>query len=137
MNKYLVVILIAVLAIFLSRAQRFKTVSADAITEEHLAKIFANNDDKKVLLYFWQPDCQPCTTTTPMIEEVVSEYAKKLFLVKIDTANPDNKAVHDAYAVNSIPTLVVVQKGKVTGQWVGPFRDKKLVITFLRPSGSY
>jgi thioredoxin-like negative regulator of GroEL len=136
MNRYLVVTLVAVVAIFISRAQKFTTLSADAITEERLERILQGTD-KKVLLYFWQPNCKPCEETTPMIEEVVADYAKKFFLVKIDTSNPDNKAVHDMYSVNSIPTLVVVQKGKVQTQWVGPFRDKKLLITFLRPSGSY
>ena len=137
MNKYLVVTLIAVVAIFLSRAQRFKTDTPGAIDEEHLARIFEANPDKKVLLYFWQPNVAPCDATTPLLEEVVSEFPKKLFLVKIDTSNPGNKAVHDAYNINSVPTIVIVQKGKVSVQWVGPFRDKALMITFLKPSGAY
>jgi thioredoxin 1 len=136
MNRYLVVTLIAVVAIFLSRAQKFKSFNPDDVTEERLAKILENTD-AKVLLYFWQPNCAPCESTTPMLEEVASEYSKKVVLVKIDTTNPENKAVHDTYGINSIPTLVVVQKGKIISQWVGPFRDKKLLLTYLRPSGAY
>ena len=137
MNRYLLVTLIAVAAIFFSRAHRFSTVTPGTITEDHLDQVFSNIPDKKVLLYFWQPNSKPCEETTPMLEEVVASYSKKLYLVKIDTSLPGNKAIHDTYNISSIPTLVVVQKGKAVNQWVGPFRTKELMINFLRPSGAY
>jgi len=136
MNRYLVVTLIAVVAIFLSRAEKFKIFGPDTITEERLAKILENTD-QRVVLYFWQPNSPPCDATIPLLEEVIGEYSKKLVLVKIDTSNADNRPVHDAYSINATPTIVIVQKGKLLSQWVGPFKDKKQLITFLKPSGSY
>jgi len=136
MNRYLVVTLIAVVAIFLSRGQKFKTYSPDAVTEEKLTKILEGTQDK-VLLYFWQPDSSSSNAMNPLVDQVAKEYAKKLTVVKIDTSDIDNKAVHDLYHVNATPTFIVVQKGKIVSQWVGPFRDKALMLTFLRPSGSY
>ena len=135
MNRYLVVTLVAVVAIFLSRAQKFKIYSADAVTPERLAKVLENTDEK-VLLYFWQPDCAPCQQMDPIVEEVMKSYPKIKFL-KIDTTNSDNKAVHDTYNISAIPTFVVLQKDKIVSQWIGPFRDKAMFISFLRPSGAY
>ncbi|MFT3867237.1 MAG: thioredoxin family protein [Nibricoccus sp.] len=135
MNRYLLVTLIAVVAIFLSRAQKFKSAGPDVVTEERLAKIFENTNEK-VVLYFWQPDCAPSKSVTPMIEEVASSYPK-LKVLKINTANPDNREIHDAYSIHSTPTIVVMQKNKFVSQWIGPFKDKNQLITFLKPSSAY
>ncbi len=136
MNKYLVVTLIAVVAIFLSRGQRFYVPSEGAVTPARLARVLEGSEEK-VLLYFWQPKDAACQRMDPLIAQVVAEYAKKVTLVKIDTSNPENQAVHDTYNVRATPTFIVVKKGKVGSQWVGPFKDKAQIVTFLRPHGAY
>ena len=135
MNRYLVVILIAVVAIFLSRGQRFYIPSENAVTTARLAKVL-DGTPEKVLLFFWQPNDPSSDRMSPLVADVMSNYPK-LTLVKIDTSNPENKAVHDAYNINATPTFIVIQKGKIGSQWVGPFKDKNQFIAFLRPSGSY
>jgi thioredoxin 1 len=135
MNRYLVVTLIAVVAIFLSRAQKFKIYGPESVTPERLARVTENNDEK-VLLYFWQPNCPPCQQMDPIVDQVMTEHPK-VTLVKVDTTNPDNKTVHDTYNITAIPSFVVLHKGKIVAQWVGPFKDKNTFIAFLRPSGSY
>jgi len=136
MNRYLVVTLIAVVAIFLSRAEKFRILGPDAVTEERLAKIISGANGK-VLLYFWQPNCTSSQSMNPLVDQITTEYAKGLTVVKIDTSNSDNQAVHDAYEVSSTPTFVVIQKGKVVAQWAGPFKNKNAMITYLRPSSTY
>lgn len=135
MNRYLLVTLIAVVAIFLSRAQKFKTTSPDAVTEERLARILEGTNEK-VVLYFWQPDCAPSKSVTPLVDDIASSYPK-LKVIKINTANPDNREVHDAYGIHSTPTVVVLQKNKFVAQWVGPFKDRNHFVTFLKPSSAY
>ncbi|MFT3781321.1 MAG: thioredoxin family protein [Nibricoccus sp.] len=136
MNRYLVVTLIAVVAVFLSRAQKFKTFGPDVVTEERLSRILESTD-QKVLLYFWQPDSPPCEATTPLLEQLAKDYPK-IRVVKINTALADNRAVHDQYNVQATPTLIVVEKGKVVGfPWVGPFADKNKLLMFVRPSSKY
>ena len=135
MNRYLVVILVAVVAIFLSRGQRFYTPSENAVTQARLAKVLENTNDK-VLLFFWQPNDPASQSMDTLVTQTMTDYPK-LTLIKIDTSNPENKAVHDAYNVNATPTFITIQKGKIGSQWVGPFKDKTQFITFLRPSGAY
>jgi thioredoxin-like negative regulator of GroEL len=137
MNRYLVVTLIVVVAIFLSRGERFRMLEADDVTEERLTQILEEAKGKKVLLYFWQPDCASSNLMTPIVDQVANEYAKNLTVVKIDTSDSDNRAVHDAYQVDTTPTFVVIQKGKVVSQWVGPFKNKNIFITYLKPSSAY
>jgi len=135
MNRYLVVILIAVVAIFLSRGQRFYIPSENAVTTARLAKVLEGTNEK-VVLFFWQPDDPSSARMGPLVTQAMSDYPK-MTLVKIDTSNPENKAVHDAYNVNATPTFIIVQKGKIGAQWVGPFKDKAQFVIFLRPSGAY
>ena len=135
MNRYLVVILIAVVAIFLSRGQRFYTPSEHAVTPNRLTKVIDGTNDK-ILLYFWQPNDPSSEQMDPLVTQAMSDYPKLTF-VKIDTSNPENKAVHDTYHVNATPTFIIVQKGKIGAQWVGPFKDKAQFVTFLRPSSAY
>ncbi len=73
----------------------------------------------------------------PIVNQVVAEYPKKFTLVRIDTSNPENQEVHDAYSVHATPTFIIVKKGKPGSQWVGPFKDKAQFIIFLRPSDAY
>ncbi|MBK9991220.1 MAG: thioredoxin family protein [Verrucomicrobia bacterium] len=136
MNRYLVVTLIVVVAIFLSRGERFRILEADDVTEERLAKTLEEAKGK-VLLYFWQPECPSSDLMTPIVDEVAKEYAKNLTVLKLDTTDSDNRAVHDAYEINTTPSFVVIHKGKVVSQWVGPFKNKNTFITYLKPSGAY
>lgn len=136
MNRYLVVTLIVVVAIFLSRGEKFRILGPDDVTEERLTKILEDTNGK-VLLYFWQPKCPGSDLMTPIIDQVAKEYAKNLTVVKINTSLSNNQAVHDNYNVNSTPTFVVIQKGKVVSQWIGPFKSKNNFITYLKPSGAY
>ena len=135
MNRYLVVTLIAVVALFITRAQKFKSINPDAVTEERLAKIFESTSEK-VILYFWQPDCAPCDSVTPMLDEVMRSYPK-LRVVKINTTLPDNREVHDAYNIHSVPTIIVTKKGEYVGQWIGPFGTKEKMLNFIKPSSTY
>jgi thiol-disulfide isomerase/thioredoxin len=135
MNRYLVVTLIVVVAIFISRGQRFYTPSESAVTPSRLAKVVEGNKEKTVL-FFWQPNDPASQAMDPLVTEAMANYPK-FTLVKIDTSNPENKAVHDTYNINTTPTFVIVQKEKVVAQWVGPFKDKAQFIVFLRPSGAY
>ena len=135
MNRYLVVTLIVVVAIFISRGQRFYTPSESAVTPGRLAKVVEGNNEKTVL-FFWQPNDPASQAMDPLVTQAMADYPK-FTLVKIDTSNPENKAVHDTYNINTTPTFVIVQKEKVVSQWVGPFKDKMQFIAFLRPSGAY
>ncbi len=89
-----------------------------AITDETIeAEVF--QADKPVLVDFWAEWCGPCKMIAPIPEEIATERADALTVLKLDVdANP-HSAIH--VGVMGIPTLLLFKDGEVveriTGYW--------------------
>lgn len=74
------------------------------------------HSDKKVLVDFWASWCGPCKMVSPLIDEIADEQdAVKICKVNVD----EQPELAQAFGVMSIPTLVVIENGKVVEQAVG------------------
>ena len=72
--------------------------------------------EKKVLIDFWASWCGPCRMVSPIIDEIAEEQdAVKICKVNVD----EQPELAQAFGVMSIPTLAVVEGGKVVEQAVG------------------
>ena len=79
----------------------------------------------KILVDFFATWCGPCKMLGPVLEKVES----KLKVVKVDTDEFEDLARE--YGVMSIPTLVLLEKGKEVKRSVG-FMDKNNLEKFLK-----
>ncbi|MEO5565405.1 MAG: thioredoxin TrxA [Luteimonas sp.] len=70
-----------------------------------------------VLVDFWAPWCGPCKMIAPVLDQLASEYAGKVKVVKLDIDQNHNTAMK--YHVRSIPMLLLFKDGQVHSTQVG------------------
>jgi len=85
------------------------------------------NSDKKVLVDFYASWCGPCRMVSPIIDEIAAERAD----IKVVKVNVDEQSELAAeFGVMSIPTLVVIENGKIVNQMMGA-RPKEAILAML------
>jgi len=72
---------------------------------------------KPVLVDYWADWCGPCRQVAPVLEEIATEYASKIDIVKLNV--DENPEVVRTYGILNIPTLTVFKDGQVVKEIVG------------------
>lgn len=83
--------------------------------------------EKKVLLDFYADWCGPCRMVLPLVEQIAEENPQYV----IGKINIDNEPeLAQEFDVFSVPTLVVLEKGKIISQSSGA-RPKNQILELL------
>jgi thioredoxin 1 len=87
-----------------------------AVTDETFeAEVLQSS--KPVIVDYWAEWCGPCRMIAPVLEEIASEYAEKIDVVKLNV--DENPAIAQRYQILAIPTLNVFKGGEVVKQIKG------------------
>lgn len=69
------------------------------------------------LIDFWAAWCGPCRAVSPVLDKLAQEKAGQIKLVKVDVDRAPE--LSRRFAVQSIPTLMVISGGKVVARQTG------------------
>ena len=70
-----------------------------------------------VLVDFWAEWCGPCKLIGPALEEIGAEFKGRVTVAKVNI--DENPMTPNAYAVRSIPTMILFKDGKPAATKVG------------------
>ncbi len=77
-----------------------------------------------VVVDFWAEWCGPCRAQAPILNKLAEQYDGKVTVAKVDV--DANQKTPEKYQVSSIPTLLIIQDGKVARKFVGLTRQETL-----------
>ena len=100
-------------------------MSAIRLNENNFDQV--RNNKGISLLDFYADWCGPCKMVAPIIHEIAEEN-EDLVVAKVNVDSSTDLAIE--FGVQSIPTLVVMKNGKITGKAVG-FRSKEQILELI------
>jgi thioredoxin 1 len=84
----------------------------DATFEDMVLK-----SDETILVDFWAEWCGPCRAVSPILDQIASEHADKIKIVKLNV--DDNPQTAAKYQITSIPAMKVYRGGEVVKTVIG------------------
>ena len=98
------------------------TAVTDATFEQEVIK-----SDVPVLVDFWAEWCGPCKMIAPVLEQIATETAGKLKIVKLNV--DENQGTPPKFAIRGIPTLLLFKNGQLAATQVGAVHQPHLAGT--------
>lgn len=86
------------------------------VTDSTFADVVLSSPNP-VVVDCWAPWCGPCHMVAPILDQLASEYAGRVKIVKLNV--DENPMTASQYSTQSIPTLLFIKGGKLVDRLVG------------------
>lgn len=90
--------------------------SATEVTDATFADEVLNSSDT-IMVDFWAEWCGPCRAVSPILDQIASEHADKIKIVKLNVDHNPQMAMK--YQITSIPAMKVFRGGEVVKTVIG------------------
>jgi thioredoxin 1 len=120
--------------------QIFKYIGRHLLSmgNENVLQVSSSNWDSEVLksekpvfVDFWAEWCGPCRMVGPVVEQIAQTHSDKIKVVKLNV--DENQDIAMKYGIQSIPSLMVFNKGKEVNRTVGA-APKDTYLKFINDS---
>ena len=91
--------------------------SLTATVDTFAADVLEGSNRVPVLVDFWAPWCGPCRSLAPVLDRIARDYAGRLLLAKVNV--DEEQALATQFAIRSIPTVLLINQGRVVDQFTG------------------
>jgi len=75
------------------------------------------SSDKPIMVDFWAEWCGPCRAVSPILDQIATDHADKIDIVKLNVDHNPETAMK--YQITSIPTMKVFKAGEVVKTVIG------------------
>lgn len=86
--------------------------------------------DGAVVLDFYQASCAPCRRLEPRLEQIARQYAERVVVYRVDVDR--DMPLAERLGVQSLPTVLVLDRGREVERLDGLIRDEDLHRAFER-----
>jgi len=107
-----------------------------ATTQSFMADVVQGSSTTPVLVDFWAPWCAPCHQLMPVLERLVTEYAGRFRLAKVNT--DEEQALAGQLGIRSLPTVVLFKDGAPVDHFSGVIPEQQIRVFLDRhlPAGN-
>ena len=106
-------------------------------TEQNFEQVaLQRSHEIPVIVDFWAPWCAPCRQLTPVLEQLCTELAGQILLVKVNVEEEPRLAQY--FGVQSIPAVFLLRQGQIADHFTGlqPEATLRAWISRFLPSAS-
>ncbi len=96
----------------------------DVTDQTFQAEVIDRSTQVPVVVDLWAEWCGPCKTLGPILEKVIDATGGKVVLAKVDVDS--NRAIAQAFQVQSIPAVYAMRDGKVVDGFVGALPEHQV-----------
>ena len=82
----------------------------------------ASASEKPIVVDFWAPWCAPCRMTKPILDNLAKEHKERVDFWAINA--DENQQLIQELKVFGIPTVLLIQNGKIAGRFTGAQKEE-------------